>query len=161
MTIPTLVLPNPKSQDRPSSSPSPAYIAHQWRNVYDVGKMIYPALALTASILDLAAARVCYHSQGMGPEERSKTASLSVAAALLTTFIVPYTILVIMPVNRKLDAYRVPRAVEGKKGEMTGLPDDEDALSALLASWSRKNFVRGLFPLMGAVLGMAMLLNLL
>lgn len=90
-----------------------------------------------------------------------QTASLCVAAAVLTIFIVPYTFLVIMPVNRILDAYRLPRGVNGKSLATSTTEKDRDAVSALLASWSRRNFVRGLFPLTAALLGMGMLLNLL
>lgn len=76
-------------------------------------------------------------------------------SALATFGIWPYTIFVLMPTNRKLfKKHDEMKGLEvGKKATEVGLANGESA-KELVDRWGVLNVVRGVFPLVGAVLGL-------
>ncbi|KAL5417988.1 hypothetical protein PMIN04_007508 [Paraphaeosphaeria minitans] len=69
-------------------------------------------------------------------------------AGAATLCIIPFSIAVIFPTVGKIEA--VQKRVEGKKADKE---DEVEEVRGLLRSWNSQHMVRGLFPLIGAVIG--------
>jgi len=79
-------------------SPTPLLL-RQWQHLYDTAKMIVPPLAVVCGSSFLFVAYDAHQRTATVVPHQWKA---YVASALLTLGIVPYTLLVIMPINRRL-----------------------------------------------------------
>ncbi|KAF2637157.1 hypothetical protein P280DRAFT_458251 [Massarina eburnea CBS 473.64] len=119
--------------------------ARQWHQLYDIAKSF--ALPLTA-IATLSSAYVTHHH-----DPASLPFKLNLAATLIFPAIVPYTLLVIGPINDKLFAKEKEyssksledKAVEAGVGK-------EETVHALIDRWALVNVVRAGITGVGAVL---------
>ncbi|KAL1858710.1 hypothetical protein Plec18167_003413 [Paecilomyces lecythidis] len=162
LTVPALTLPGrsailkaPAKTDTPGSALS--HITHQWLDVYNKGKIMFPSLALTSALAYSYLAYTLRHTASAG-----KVARLYLIAAATTMTIVPFTIGVMLPVNKRLEAHATrddATEKEGKEGMATSAEEEakrtrEDReVPALLETWTYMNAGRSLFPLAGAVVG--------
>ena len=129
-------------------APSPV-LARQWQLSFDRGKIINPAIALV-SIFSYA-----WLSYKLYRTLNHPKAEMYALSAIATLGIWPYTIFGMMPTNKKLFK---------KYDEMKGLSIEEKATEVgfvrgkstkeLVDRWGMLNLGRGMFPLVGAVLGM-------
>ena len=129
-------------------APNPL-VTQQWQKIYDSGKAQMPPLAGASA---LSFAYLAYRWYGTLKQPKAELSGLS---AFLAVLIVPYTIIFMNKVNKKLQ-----RKAEDSKGLSlddkvveVGLPKGESS-KELLDSWATHNFVRGLFPLAGSILGL-------
>ncbi|KAI4127297.1 MAG: hypothetical protein LQ338_003257, partial [Usnochroma carphineum] len=115
----------------------PLPLATQWVRVYHYGHRIYPALAITTCLLYSYAAYAKHATNTSGWR-------VFTTAAAMTIGMLPFTWVFMTTTNNAL--FRVQRQGEksGKLGEV----------EALVRRWRGLHFVRCLFPLGGAVLGL-------
>ncbi|GAD93348.1 hypothetical protein PVAR5_1958 [Paecilomyces variotii No. 5] len=162
LTVPALTLPErsaiikiPSKTDTPGSTLS--HVTHQWLNVYDKGKLMFPSVALTSALAYSYLAYTLRHTARGG-----KVARLYLIAAATTMTIVPYTLAVMLPVNKRLQAHATrddAAEKEGKEDMATSAEEEakrtrEDReVPGLLETWTYMNAGRSLFPLAGAVVG--------
>lgn len=137
-TVPSLLL-----------APTPLLV-RQWRTTFLLGKSVAPPIAIASSASYAYLAMMLYNAPLSVNHPRGELYAL---AALLTVSIVPYTLFVMKDVNAKLMA-RAEEASLDVKNEVTeiGMPKGESA-KELLDWWAVLNLGRGVFPLLGAVLG--------
>ncbi|KAF8633065.1 hypothetical protein AX15_001540 [Amanita polypyramis BW_CC] len=160
LTVPTLLLPE-RPPERPTTSssselPTPAtpisHVVRQWSYVYDTGKTIYPSIAASSA---LAFSYLAYILRGR-PDKFSK---LYLTAAAVTLSIVPYTLGVMLPTNKRLEARAKHVGREGMKSaeiseeEKAKREKEDREVPGLMMKWAWLNAIRGIFPLMGAVIG--------
>jgi hypothetical protein len=131
-----------------------SHLTHQWLHIYDIGKIVFPSIALTSVLFN---SYVAYAVRGVSGGRLSR---LYLTAAALTITIAPYTIGLMAPTNKRLEAHATRDDDGQAKGEDAEeervLRESEDReVPALLAKWTRLNTVRGLFPLLGAAVGAA------
>ena len=128
-------------------SPSPLLV-RQWQKSFDVAKIAHPALALISST---AYAYVAYQWQGTLKQREAELYGVAIAANLL---IWPWTLLVMMPTNKKLfKKYAESQTVKGTEQiAEVGLPKGESS-KELVEKWGNLNYIRGCMPLVGALLG--------
>jgi len=129
-------------------APSPI-LARQWQESFDRDKVINPAIALVSAVSYFW---LSWRLYGGLNHPKAEMYALSAICAL---GIAPYTTFIMMPTNRKLFT---------KYDEMKGLSVQEKATDVGLARgestkervdrWGALNLVRGMFPLVGAVLGL-------
>lgn len=90
---------------------------------------------------------------------------LYLTAASLTIGIVPFTLGVMAPTNKRLEAHatRDDRHDDNsvKQQDEAVCQEQDREVPALLERWTRLNTVRGVFPLLGAALGAAVSFGLL
>jgi hypothetical protein len=166
--MPALVLPARNSTQQQPGTPA-SHAAHQWLYIYDKGKVIFPSIAITSSLLySYAAYAVRNTTTG-----RTSRSGLYLTAATLVLMIAPCTAVLIVPINKKLDALArrddgaEQRGDEGEQKLGRGAEEEarrekqDDEFPSLIAQWSQMNVVRGLFPLLGAALGAATSFGLL
>jgi hypothetical protein len=127
-------------------------LARQWRTIYNLGKAQNPPIALvTASSLLYTASAVAM--VGKSPHLIRGALPLTIGAAIATLGIIPWTLITLAETNTKLWA-----RADGKKTddetEPLAKPDKEETLE-LISHWGTLNTARSMFPLAGAVLGMA------
>ena len=102
----------------------PAALLSQWRVSYHRGTAMQLSLAIISAVLAVASYRVARDLRWLGG-----------AGCLLA--IAPYTLLVMMPVNRPLSA---------------SMPDDTDErIAPLVRSWGRRHSVRGVLGFAAAL----------
>ena len=168
MTIPDLALP----ARRPPGATSPAHevpgtsiphLTHQFVDVYERGKGIYPPLAVAASLANgyLAWALRDAPSPMTSPTGQSWT-TFYVTTIVVTLSMVPWTLTAMKRTNDRLRA-RAARddaaLAEGTEGmvlseaERARREKEDDDVPGLLWNWARLNICRSLFPLTGAVIG--------
>ncbi|KAK2460998.1 hypothetical protein APHAL10511_006939 [Amanita phalloides] len=160
LTVPALLLPSASLP--PSSSPSRApatplsHLAHQWLLIHHRGKHIYPSLAATSALAFSYLATYSLHSR---PD---KLARMYVTAAAFTIAIVPFTLGVIMPTNRRIEACAMRHLRLDQESEKEEEEEDKDKaerekedqdMPQLMVKWAWLNTIRGVFPLMGAAIG--------
>lgn len=129
-------------------APSPILV-RQWNRAYEDGKIINPSIC---ALSVLSYSFLSYRLYGTLNHPKAEIYALS---ALFTLAIAPYTVLAMQPTNKKL---------KGKLDEMKGLDIGEKATEIGLAKgesakelldwWATLNFGRGLFPLVGSILGL-------
>ncbi|KAL2861941.1 hypothetical protein BJX68DRAFT_260740 [Aspergillus pseudodeflectus] len=122
-------------------------IVKQWRDMYNTGKAQNPPIAvITAAAFAYLAWSVRESTTPLAVLAPRNATALYSAAAALTVAIVPWTIAAMSGTNAQL----LERA--GAKG---WVPTDEAAEETedLLHKWTFLNAVRGLFPLVGGVVG--------
>ncbi|KAJ9214617.1 hypothetical protein DTO166G4_3673 [Paecilomyces variotii] len=163
LTVPALTLPGRSEtikSDTPASTPS--HITHQWLNVYDKGKIMFPSLALTSAVAYSYLAYTLRHTASAG-----RVGRLYLIAAATTITIVPFTLGVMLPVNKRLEAHATrddAAEKEGKEGMAMSVEEEakrarEDReVPGLLEKWSYLNAGRSVFPLAGAVIGITAVL---
>lgn len=129
-------------------APSPILV-RQWHRAYEDGKIINPSISALSA---LSYAFLSYRIYGTLNHPKAEMYALS---ALFTLAIVPYTVLAMQSTNKKLQ-----KKVEEMKGldisekaTEIGLAKGESA-KELLDWWATLNFGRGLFPLVGSILGL-------
>jgi hypothetical protein len=74
---------------------------------------------------------------------------LFAAAGVLSVAFLPWTLLVMMPTNKRLG--EIARQVRGGKAESKV---DEGEVQTLLRAWNSMNLVRATLPMVGAVVGL-------
>ena len=134
-------------------SPNPL-VVRQWKKSFDIGKIVHPAIAM------LSVAAYGYLAYQMKGTLNQHKAELYGLCALSNLMIMPWTIIVMMPTNKKLfKKYDEAATVTGSE-EITevGLPRGESA-KELIDWWSTMNVARGFMPLVGAVLGVWATIN--
>ncbi|KAL4885448.1 hypothetical protein BJY04DRAFT_134518 [Aspergillus karnatakaensis] len=139
ITIPSLL------KSHTEHSASLPLIVKQWRDMYEAGKAQNPPIAiLTATAFGYLAWSV-HKSIAIGALAPKNAVALYSAAAALTVGIVPWTLAVMVPTNKKLigRAESVWVEDEGSVTEVKGL----------IGKWTVLNTLRGVFPLLGAVVG--------
>ncbi|KAL4957066.1 hypothetical protein BDW69DRAFT_157112 [Aspergillus filifer] len=139
----------PALQKSLSSSPAPSTttIAKQWQTMYNAGKAQNPPIALlTASAFAyLAWTAHSGTSAALDVLSPRNATWLYAAAAAATVGIVPWTLATMRGVNSALAG--VAEGV-GANGEKKG-----DEVYELLGRWRVLNGIRGVLPLVGAMLG--------
>ena len=117
--------------------------------MFDRGKLLNPASALVSS---LSYAYLAYRLYGTLNHPKAEMYGLS---ALVPLAIVPYTILAMMGTNRKLfgKCDEMAGLEAGAKVTEVGLKRGE-SVKELVDKWGMLNLGRGVFPLVGAVLGL-------
>ncbi|KAK7948748.1 N-acetyltransferase- GNAT family [Apiospora aurea] len=142
LTMPALIRP-----DVPQDA-----LVHQWHNLYRRGAALMPVLAGATT---LSYWLVAYYHTLPSPLELGAASSASgewrgfAAAGALTLAIVPYTLVVMMPTIRTLEASMDGAAVVDEKGQRRATMSRGTA-EALLRKWTQMNVVRSLIPLVGA-----------
>ena len=128
-------------------APNPLMI-RQWQLSFDRGKIINPAIAFVSVV---TFGGLSYRLYGSLNHEKAEIYALS---ALLVFAIYPWTRIVMWPTNTKLFkkyAEMNNLSIEDKATEV-GLAKGEST-KELVDRWGSLNFARGMFPLVGAVLG--------
>ena len=125
-------------------------VARQWKKVYDRGVSTSPPLALTSALMF---SFVSYKWYGTLNQPKAELYGLS---ALLTIGIVPYTLLVMLPTNKKLMNRAEEAEALSAEQQLIGAKDTskDPSTKELLDRWATHNLARGLFPLAGSVLGL-------
>lgn len=136
----------PALWDAPDST-----MVRQWRTVYNRGANAAPLLSVisTASFGFLSFKLVKTLNQGK--------AEAYALAALSTISIVPYTLLVMASTNKKLKDKAAQADKEKKKAENRISKDERgntELVKDLVVRWQLLNAGRGVFPLVGALLGL-------
>ncbi len=129
-------------------APSPI-VVRQWHSAYENGKIINPSICAFSA---LSYAFLSYRLYGTLNHPKAELYALS---ALFTLAIAPYTAIGMQPTNKKLKKkLEEMKGLDiGEKATEIGLAKGESA-KELLDWWAMLNFGRGIFPLVGAILGM-------
>lgn len=166
MNIPNLVLParRPPGATIPTNdapgTPTP-HITHQWLDVYERGKRIFPPIAIVSSLANGYLAWVLRDTPAPTATGQSWT-SFYVTAIVVTLGLVPWTLTAMKDTNDRLRAHatRDDKAMaEGTEGMVLSAAEkfrrakQDDEVPGLLWKWAELNFCRALFPLTGATIG--------
>ena len=129
-------------------APSPILV-RQWDRVFERGKILNPSISALSA---LSYAFLSYRLYGTLNHPKAEMYALS---ALFTLAIMPYTVIGMLPTNKKLKKkLEEMKGLDiGEKATEIGLAKGESA-KELLDWWATLNFGRGIFPLVGALLGM-------
>ncbi|KKY26509.1 hypothetical protein UCDDS831_g01169 [Diplodia seriata] len=136
----------------PTINKSPVDLrAKQWKYQYELGMATGPGLALASGVS--FSYLMTQHGKHIGLlSERSFY--LNALAAVAIPGIVPFTLLVIKPVNNKLMGY--VESLEGKpSGEATLTEQD---VESLIVKWNRLHAVRAVMTGVGAIAGLLAIL---
>ncbi|KAJ4515725.1 hypothetical protein HRR78_001424 [Exophiala dermatitidis] len=126
-------------------------LAKQWSYIYNRGKVQNPPVAaITAGSFFYLA----WSTRTTTPQ--SQLPLLYGSAAAATLGIVPFTLLLMASTNSKLIRHTAASSKELNPGAQQS--KDEEILR-LLGTWTTLNAVRGLFPLVGAVIGLVAILG--
>lgn len=166
MTIPALALPKRQPASIPilahqkPGTPIP-HLTHQWLDVYERGKGIYPPLSIVASLANGYLAWALRRTPAPDALGCSWT-GIYVTAILATLGMVPWTLTAMKGTNGRLRAHATrddAALAEGTKGMVVSeeekakrAREDED-VPGLLWDWAKLNFCRSMFPLLGACIG--------
>jgi hypothetical protein len=138
-----------------------AHLTHQWLDVYERGKRIFPPIAIVASLANGYLAWILRDTPAPATASLSWT-SLYVTAIVVTLGMVPWTLTAMKSTNDRLRAHatRDDKALaEGTEGMVLGASEksrrakEDDEVPGLMWKWAELNFCRSLFPLTGAVIG--------
>lgn len=129
-------------------APAPLLV-RQWQRSFDRGKIMNPAIAILSS---LSYGFLSYKLYGGLNHPKAEMYGL---AAVMPFAVVPYTMLVMMSTNQKLfEKHDEMKGMEvGEKATEVGLAEGEST-KELVDRWGMMNLGRGMFPLVGAVLGL-------
>lgn len=125
-------------------NPSEANALRQWRSVYKRGANTAPPFAVTAALSAFVAAYTHYHPQAL------YRTWLFAASGVTTLSIIPYTLGIMLPTNRALEAKEDAASAKSQKDSDTNGVTEETA--DLIQKWRRFNMFRGLLPLVGSLL---------
>jgi hypothetical protein len=138
---------NPPSS--PNRTSAERHALSIFREIYQCGKENAPPIALVSAGLSLINGYQLYCSAG----SFVRPAQLAVAAAVLNMAIVPFTLFVIAPTNNLLFAREEAWRTENEEVKAKMVKNQSGLTTeALLNRWRVQNWVRSLFPLIGAVL---------
>ncbi|KAI0175057.1 hypothetical protein BJ166DRAFT_513551 [Pestalotiopsis sp. NC0098] len=112
-----------------------ATILHQWRRIYHYGHSIMPVLALSTCALYGCAAL-------QRRSKRQKSWALLGLAGIATVCIIPFTLIIMAPVNETL--FELENSIAANPGVIS----TEDAKS-ILSRWNSFHVVRSCIPLIG------------
>lgn len=128
----------------------PPLMLRQWLGSYSSAKVFFPAvLEPTTVVFCLLAWQFC--PRGGPLPMRSK---LYMAAALLCQAIVPYTLLVVFPTNRKI-VRKMDEMVEGETSSTTtGVDSERETAKCLVHHWGWLNLPRGIMMAVASILGL-------
>ncbi|MCJ1484078.1 hypothetical protein MMC06_004246 [Schaereria dolodes] len=128
-------------------APTPLLL-RQWNTTYENGKRLSPPIAATSAS---SFAYLAYRSLNSQLPSDNLKGKLYAAAAVAVISIVPYTILFMATINSKLIAKNeeLIRRSDPKEEHIDG----GESAKELVDRWGALNLVRGLFPLVGAILG--------
>lgn len=163
LTIPALALP----ARRPPSATIPArqvpgtpvaHLTHQWLDVYERGKRLFPPLAIVASVANGYLAWALRDTPAPDAVGCSWT-GIYLTAVITTLGMVPWTLTVMKSTNGRLRAHatRDDAALsEGTKSMVVSEQEkakrarEDGDVSALLSKWAELNLYRAAFPFLGA-----------
>lgn len=131
-----------------------AHLTHQWLDVYERGKRIFPPIATVASLANGYLAWTLRDRPGPTVTSQSWT-SFYITTIVVTLGMVPWTLTAMKSTNDRLRAHatRDDKALaEGTEGMVLSAAED-DEVPGLMWRWAELNFCRSLFPLAGAVIG--------
>lgn len=166
MDIPNLALParRPPGATIPSievpGTPI-AHLTHQWLDVYERGKGIFPPIAIVASLANGYLAWTLRDIPVPATTGQSWT-SFYVTAIVVTLGMVPWTLTAMKNTNNRLRAHATrddAAAAEGTEGMVVSAAEkvrrakEDGDVPGLLWKWAELNFCRSLFPLVGAAIG--------
>lgn len=135
-------------------------LALQWKTLYNHGKVQNPPIAaISACSLYYLAYAVRSHSAHYSRFAGESTGAFYAGAAFLTLGIVPWTLVVMTSTNDRIAAVAEIEAGNEteEKSKGGGLSDEE--FDGLLGRWQVLNGIRGVFPLVGGVLGLFLALS--
>ncbi|KAM6492428.1 protein of unknown function (DUF1772) domain containing protein [Amanita muscaria] len=153
LSVPALLLPARPTPGSQASSSPPSHlisqVTQQWCWAYNMGKVVFPSLAASSALAYTYLAYALKHS---------KISQTYLAAAVVTMSIAPYTLAVMLPTNKRLMERAARKDVtpkqQGEQEENAQQREHEDReIPDLMVKWAWMNAIRGLFPLVGAVIG--------
>ncbi len=128
-----------------TTTTSSSQLVDRWVRTYHYGHQVLPALCVLTCSLYGYAAYTTYTAGGLW--------RVFATAGATTAGMLPFTWIVMIRTNNALfRAHRMQncKAEGGKGGDVMGLEEAQ----GLVARWKRLHFIRSMFPLVGAVLGM-------
>ncbi|KAL2436722.1 hypothetical protein ABEF95_013508 [Exophiala dermatitidis] len=126
-------------------------LAKQWSYIYNRGKVQNPPVAaMTAGAFFYLA----WSARTTAPQ--SQLPLLYGSAAAATLGIVPFTLLLMNSTNSKLIRHTAASSKELSPGAQQS---KDEEIVRLLGTWTTLNAIRGLFPLVGAVIGLVAILG--
>ncbi|KAK5082226.1 hypothetical protein LTR05_007370 [Lithohypha guttulata] len=123
-----------------------------WKTIDRTGHYQNPPVAL-GSLFSFIYLAWCHRKSA-----QRKVFQLYIAAAVLTTAMVPYTILTIRLANNRLLDIAEEQAQSQEKDSFSASSSD-DEIDRLLEVWRQRNLIRSFFPLMGSTAGILALLS--
>ncbi|OJD20402.1 hypothetical protein ACJ73_08262 [Blastomyces percursus] len=127
----------------------PSTLAKLWRNVYHLGSVQNPPIALTTAAAFFYLAWSVRSGTALVRQTAENTATLYCAAGVLTLSIVPYTLIAMTKTNRAL--LEKAKVVESEPTVKVGTREETEHL---VCRWVGLNGARSLFPLAGALVGL-------
>lgn len=121
----------------------PNALARQWKSIFLRGRVQGPTIAAISGLL--------YGYVAYARSQAGESGQLQVTAALATVAIAPYTAALMARVNQKLLTLAA--------AEPASSTAKSEGVRDLVIRWTRLNLIRGLFPLLGGVLGLWGALN--
>lgn len=140
-----------------------AHLTHQWLDVYETGKRIFPPIAVVSSAANLYLAwrlRDFLVPEAVG----WSWSKLYVTAAGATLAIVPWTLVAMKTTNDQLKAHAVrddASSAEGSEKMVVGAQEmalrakQDEHVPRLMQDWAWLNLCRAAFPLVGGVINFA------
>lgn len=148
-----------RSKQDKTDNTSQNTLARQWKTLYNHGKVQNPPIAaISACSLYYLAYAVRSHSAYYSRFAGESTGTFYAGAAFLTLGIVPWTLVAMTSTNDRIAVVtEIEAGDESEKSERSGLSDEE--FDGLLSQWQVLNGIRGVFPLVGGVLGLFLALS--
>ncbi|GES62360.1 DUF1772-domain-containing protein [Aspergillus terreus] len=115
-----------------------------WRNMYQRGRAQNPPIAAATAACFLYCAWAVRGGTSLAPLTPRNAPVLYCAAAALTLAIVPYTLAAMMPTNSALIAKADAKELGAQESSEAG---------PLLQKWTKLNAIRGVWPLLGGLVG--------
>lgn len=116
----------------------PSQLFHQWARMYYYGHRVLPTMAVATFLL--------YGYTAINRRAAGRPWSVFAVAGMTTVMMVPFTWIFMVPTNNTL--FRL--MVESKAAPVVSWDEAQE----LVTKWSWLHFVRSLFPLAGAILGL-------
>lgn len=135
-------------------SPTPLLL-RQWDNAYEQGKRSIPSIA----IIPLLSYAYLAYSEHTAAFPSTRKAKAYAAAALLTTSIVPYTLLCMRSINGKLKKKKAETSSLKTTDEVVEAGLGNETAHALLDHWGVLNLGRSVLLAASGVLGVWTALN--
>ncbi|EJT98344.1 DUF1772-domain-containing protein [Dacryopinax primogenitus] len=120
----------------------PLIAAKQWEDFYDRGKLSAPPFGLVLGSL------FGYLSYSLGGLSSSQ-GRVYALAGVVTASTIPYTLIVMLSTNKKLQAYAAKDALSKEEKEAKVATQE---VGKLLSAWGAFNAVRAMMPATGALL---------
>ncbi|EEQ86417.1 uncharacterized protein BDCG_01537 [Blastomyces dermatitidis ER-3] len=128
----------------------PSTLAKLWRNIYHLGSVQNPPIALTTAAAFFYLAWSVRSGTALFRQTAENAATLYCAAAVLTLSIVPFTLIAMTKTNRAL--LEQAKVVESEPTVVkVGAREETEQL---ICRWIGLNGARSLFPLAGVLVGL-------